>query len=384
MLDWDEQLRSFAKADLREYGFDDTPMPSYRKKLNAQQIADLVSYLVSLQGPQPPMKTRLLTLAFGVRRRCAARGASDVRPNPQRRARAGQLAQLLRDALEPALQPARSRSRPRTRRTSSSSGFGRRARSRNSRRRRSSSTACSTPCRRRTRSSRSTPRRDASSGRSRTRTSADARTCCGRVNRGLAILGDTLFMGTIDAHLLAIDAKSGQLIWDTKVASAAERYSITMAPVVVKDKVHHRHRRRRHGHPRDRRGVRRAHRQGGVARPHDSRPRRDRQRQLVRRFVEGRRRRRLERGRLRPRDEPRVLRHRQSRARLGRPRPARRQPLQQLRARARRRHGQARVVLPIHAARRDGLRLDAGAGARGHQLARHADARRCSGRTATA
>jgi alcohol dehydrogenase (cytochrome c) len=67
--------------------------------------------------------------------------------------------------------------------------------------------------------------------------SADARTCCGRVNRGLAILGDTLYMGTVDAHLLAIDAKSGQLLWNTTVASAAERYSITMSPVVVKDKV---------------------------------------------------------------------------------------------------------------------------------------------------
>jgi alcohol dehydrogenase (cytochrome c) len=67
--------------------------------------------------------------------------------------------------------------------------------------------------------------------------SADARTCCGRVNRGLAILGDTLYMGTVDAHLLAIDAKSGQLLWNATVASAAERYSITMSPVVVKDKV---------------------------------------------------------------------------------------------------------------------------------------------------
>jgi alcohol dehydrogenase (cytochrome c) len=67
--------------------------------------------------------------------------------------------------------------------------------------------------------------------------SADARTCCGRVNRGLAILGDTLYMGTVDAHLLAIDAKSGQLLWSATVASAAERYSITMSPVVVKDKV---------------------------------------------------------------------------------------------------------------------------------------------------
>ena len=64
-----------------------------------------------------------------------------------------------------------------------------------------------------------------------------ARTCCGRVNRGLAILDDTLFMGTIDARLLAIDAKSGQLKWNTTVASSAARYSITHAPLIVKDKV---------------------------------------------------------------------------------------------------------------------------------------------------
>ena len=38
-----------------------------------------------------------------------------------------------------------------------------------------------------------------------------ARLCCGRVNRGLAILGDTLFMGTIDGHLVAVDTKSGRL-----------------------------------------------------------------------------------------------------------------------------------------------------------------------------
>src|SRR5215471_12706673 len=39
---------------------------------------------------------------------------------------------------------------------------------------------------------------------------AAARPCCGRINRGLAILGDTLFMGTIDAHLVAVDAKTGR------------------------------------------------------------------------------------------------------------------------------------------------------------------------------
>jgi alcohol dehydrogenase (cytochrome c) len=64
-----------------------------------------------------------------------------------------------------------------------------------------------------------------------------ARTCCGRVNRGLAISGDTLFMGTIDAHLLAIDAKSGTLVWDATVADATQNFSITMSPNVIKDKV---------------------------------------------------------------------------------------------------------------------------------------------------
>ena len=54
----------------------------------------------------------------------------------------------------------------------------------------------------------------------------EGRPCCGRVNRGVAILGDTLYMATIDAHLLAVDAKSGQKVWDLVVAKAADRYSI--------------------------------------------------------------------------------------------------------------------------------------------------------------
>ena len=64
-----------------------------------------------------------------------------------------------------------------------------------------------------------------------------ARVCCGRVNRGLAILGDTLFMGTIDGHLIAIDAKTGRPNWDVAVANPAAGYSFTLAPLVVKDKV---------------------------------------------------------------------------------------------------------------------------------------------------
>jgi alcohol dehydrogenase (cytochrome c) len=64
-----------------------------------------------------------------------------------------------------------------------------------------------------------------------------SRPCCGRVNRGLAILGDTLYMGTIDAHLVAIDAKNGRPLWNTTVARAKSGYAITLAPLVVKDKV---------------------------------------------------------------------------------------------------------------------------------------------------
>lgn len=64
-----------------------------------------------------------------------------------------------------------------------------------------------------------------------------ARPCCGRVNRGLAILGNTLFMGTVDAHIVAVDATSGHLLWNTKVADPLAGYAITHAPLVVKDKV---------------------------------------------------------------------------------------------------------------------------------------------------
>jgi len=67
--------------------------------------------------------------------------------------------------------------------------------------------------------------------------SPDARPCCGMINRGLAILGDTLFMGTVDAHLIAVNAKSGRPVWDTKVAEAQSGYALTHAPLVIKDKV---------------------------------------------------------------------------------------------------------------------------------------------------
>ena len=67
--------------------------------------------------------------------------------------------------------------------------------------------------------------------------SRDSRPCCGRVNRGVAILGNTLFMATIDAHVVAVDARDGKLLWDKEVAKAASGYAMTLAPLVVKNKV---------------------------------------------------------------------------------------------------------------------------------------------------
>jgi alcohol dehydrogenase (cytochrome c) len=61
--------------------------------------------------------------------------------------------------------------------------------------------------------------------------------CCGQVNRGLAALGDLLFMGTVDSHLIALDARTGRLIWDVEVADRRTGYSVTVAPLIVKDKV---------------------------------------------------------------------------------------------------------------------------------------------------
>jgi alcohol dehydrogenase (cytochrome c) len=65
----------------------------------------------------------------------------------------------------------------------------------------------------------------------------EAKVCCGANNRGVGILGDTLYMGTLDAHLVAIDAKNGKPLWNVAVADVKLAYSITHAPLVIKDKV---------------------------------------------------------------------------------------------------------------------------------------------------
>jgi len=65
----------------------------------------------------------------------------------------------------------------------------------------------------------------------------DVRVCCGQVNRGVALLDELVFVGTVDAHLIALDAKTGVVRWDTTVADYKTCYAITVAPLAVKDKV---------------------------------------------------------------------------------------------------------------------------------------------------
>ncbi len=61
--------------------------------------------------------------------------------------------------------------------------------------------------------------------------------CCGPNNRGVAISGGRVFMGTLDAKLVALDAKTGKLVWETQIADPEKGYSETMAPTVIDNKV---------------------------------------------------------------------------------------------------------------------------------------------------
>ena len=61
--------------------------------------------------------------------------------------------------------------------------------------------------------------------------------CCGANNRGVAVLDDRVFMGTLDARLVAVDRVNGELLWDVEVGDVNLAYSVTMAPLAVKDKI---------------------------------------------------------------------------------------------------------------------------------------------------
>src|SRR4029077_1193428 len=65
-----------------------------------------------------------------------------------------------------------------------------------------------------------------------------AKNCCGRLSRGVAISGDTIFLAAFDTRMIAIDAKTGRELWKSEPAADPKQgYAFTHAPLVVKDKV---------------------------------------------------------------------------------------------------------------------------------------------------
>ena len=65
----------------------------------------------------------------------------------------------------------------------------------------------------------------------------DLRFCCGPANRGPSIHGDRVFMGTLDAKLLAFNRKTGEIDWETEVAPYADGIAITSSPLVLDDRL---------------------------------------------------------------------------------------------------------------------------------------------------
>lgn len=61
--------------------------------------------------------------------------------------------------------------------------------------------------------------------------------CCGMPNRGVAILGQTVFVATIDSFLVALDANTGKQRWIVKVADYRDGYSMTGAPLALGDRI---------------------------------------------------------------------------------------------------------------------------------------------------
>jgi len=58
-----------------------------------------------------------------------------------------------------------------------------------------------------------------------------------RVNRGVAVLDDRVYVATLDGYLVALDASSGDVRWETHVADNALAHSLTLAPLAIDGKV---------------------------------------------------------------------------------------------------------------------------------------------------
>ena len=170
-------------------------------------------------------------------------------------------------------------------------------------------------------------------------------------NRGVAVWEHSVYVETDDAHLLCLDARSGNLLWDVQYADKVKHYGATSAPLVVKDEVIV-------GTSGGDSGVR------GFVAAYDAAtgklkwrlwtipgPGRIRLLQLAGRFLPAWRRHNLDARYLRSGTRHFVLDNQQRRARFCRRFPAGRRPLHRLRPGNRSRHRKIEMVLPVHASR---------------------------------
>ena len=65
----------------------------------------------------------------------------------------------------------------------------------------------------------------------------DMRVCCGPSNKGAAVAGDLIFMATLDAHVVALNRKTGAVVWNTEMDRHSDGFSATVAPLVVRDNL---------------------------------------------------------------------------------------------------------------------------------------------------
>ena len=98
--------------------------------------------------------------------------------------------------------------------------------------------------------------------------------CCGPNSRGVVVHGDLVIMPTLDAMLVALNKKTGELVWETEVADPGAGLLADPGADRVPGQAPDRHLRRRVRHPRLRRRLQRRRRQGSLALAHHSLARR--------------------------------------------------------------------------------------------------------------
>ena len=228
ITDTSGKLLRFDKRDLASATVEQKSlMPAdFAQRLSEAEIQSLVAYLRT-QTARDLTKTIQAEIPGGV----------TYDRLSQRRRRAAELAHLLGRLSRAALLGAET-----DRHVERPASFRRAGRSncrtsRCSKRHRSWSTASCTRPALPGRCSRSMPRPVCRSGGTSVSRRSSIRARSIAYSRGVSVLGNRLFLGTLDAALVALDARTGRLLWETQVADTMLGYSITSPPLALKDKI---------------------------------------------------------------------------------------------------------------------------------------------------